>query len=204
MSKLSADFYQRENVLTISRELLGKVLCTRFDGYLTSGIIVETEAYAGVTDKASHAYGGKRTKRTDIMYATGGIAYVYLCYGIHHLFNVVTNVKGVPHAVLIRAIQPLEGIDLMLQRRKIKKLLPKLTAGPGILSKAMGISILNSGHSLLDKHIWIENSGNNNPMKNFKIISSPRVGVQYAGKDSLNPWRFRIKGNLWVSSANYK
>ncbi len=149
MSKLPVDFYQREDVITISRELLGKVLCTNVDGKLTTGIIVETEAYAGVTDRASHAYGGRQTRRTKTMYAPGGTAYVYLCYGIHHLFNVVTNMEGVPHAVLIRAIQPQDGIDIMLQRRNMKNLLAKLTSGPGILSKAMGISILNSGESLL-------------------------------------------------------
>ena len=201
MSKLQADFYQREDVLLISRELLGKVLCTQFDGNLTSGIIVETEAYAGVTDQASHAYGGRRTKRTETMYLSGGTVYVYLCYGIHHLFNIVTNKENIPHAVLIRAIQPQDGIKTMLQRRNMKKVLPKLAAGPGILSKAMGISVHISGHSLLDKQIWIENSGNN-LLKDFKIISSPRVGVQYAGKDASKPWRFRIKGNLWTSTAS--
>jgi len=201
MSKLSADFYQRDDVLLISRELLGKVLCTHFQGKLTNGIIVETEAYAGVTDKASHAYGGRRTKRTETMYASGGTAYVYLCYGIHHLFNVVTNIEGVPHAVLIRAIMPLDGIDIMLKRRYLKTISSKLTAGPGILSQAMDISVNNSGQSLLDKHIWIENRGNNNPLKTPKIITSPRVGVQYAGKDASNPWRFKIEGNPWVSSA---
>ena len=202
MSKLLADFYQREDVLTISQDLLGKILCTQIDGNLTTGMIVETEAYAGTTDRASHAYGGRRTNRTEIMYAPGGRAYVYLCYGIHHLFNVVTNVKDIPHAVLIRAIEPLEGIDLMLQRRNMKKLLPRLTSGPGILSKALGISILNSGNSLFDKHIWIENRGANNPLNNIKIISSPRVGIKYAGKDANNPWRLRIDKNPWVSSAN--
>ena len=132
MSKLGIDFYQREDILTISRQLLGKILCTNFNDKLTTGIIVETEAYAGVADRASHAYGDRRTNRTEVMYSPPGTAYVYLCYGIHHLFNVVTNGEGIPHAVLIRAIEPMEGIDIMLQRRKMNKLLPKLTAGPGI------------------------------------------------------------------------
>ena len=197
MSKLGIDFYQREDVLAISHELLGKVLCTNFNGSLTAGIIVETEAYAGVADRASHAYGSRRTNRTEVMYSPPGTAYVYLCYGIHHLFNVVTNVEGVPHAVLIRAIEPIEGIDIMLQRRKMSKLLPKLTAGPGILSQALGIQTIHSGISLLGDEIWIENI----KPKIFDIISSPRVGCQYAGKDAHNPWRFRIKGNKWVSSA---
>ena len=199
MSKLSADFYKRDDVLLISHELLGKVLCTNFHGKLTSGIIVETEAYGGITDKASHAYAGKRTKRTEIMYTKGGTAYVYLCYGIHHLFNVVTNLEGVPHAVLIRAIQPLDGIDIMLKRRNLKKISKRLTAGPGILSQAMGISIQNSGKTLLDKQIWIENKSN---QQIDNIIPSVRVGVQYAGKDALNPWRFQIAGNPWVSKTN--
>ena len=202
MSKLTLDFYYREDVLTISRELLGKVLYTNFHGKLTSGIIVETEAYAGITDKASHAYGGKRTKRTETMYASGGCAYVYLCYGMHHMFNVVTNVEGVPHAVLIRAVQPLDGIDIMLRRRNLENISNRLTAGPGILSQAMGISVHSSGQSLLDKQIWIENRENNNPLKDFKIISSPRVGVQYAGKDASNPWRFQVENSTWVSPAS--
>ena len=202
MSKLQADFYQREDVLLISRELLGKVLCTNFHDKLTSGIIVETEAYAGITDKASHAYGGRRTKRTQTMYTKGGTAYVYLCYGIHHMFNVVTNVEGVPHAVLIRSVQPLDGIDIMLQRRNLKNISNRLTAGPGILSQAMGISVHISGQSLLDKQIWIENREHNNTLKNFKIISSPRVGIQYAGKDVSNPWRFHVENSPWVSPAS--
>ena len=202
MSKLSADFYQRDDVLLISRELLGKVLCTNFHNKLTSGIIVETEAYGGITDKASHAYEGRQTKRTEIMYTKGGTAYVYLCYGIHHLFNVVTNVEGVPHAVLIRAVQPLDGIDIMLSRRNLKNISNRLTAGPGILSQAMGISVHISGQSLLDKQMWIENRENNNPLKDFNIISSPRVGVQYAGKDASNPWRFQVENSPWVSPAS--
>ena len=204
MSKLGTDFYQREDVLAISRQLLGKVLCTSFNGSHTAGIIVETEAYAGIDDMASHAYGGRRTKRTETMYAPAGTAYVYLCYGIHHLFNVVTNVVGVPHAVLIRAIEPMEGIDIMLQRRKMDPLKTNLTAGPGILSQALGISTQHSRISLLGDNIWIEDnhpSDSYNKPKNFDIISSPRVGCQYAGKDAHNPWRFRIKGNKWVSPA---
>ena len=201
MSKLQADFYQEEDVLAISKKFLGKILCTQFDGHFTSGIIVETEAYSGETDRASHAYGGRRTRRTEVMYAPGGTTYIYLCYGIHHLFNVVTNREGIPHAILIRALEPLEGIDIMLKRRNMKKLLPRLTAGPGILSQALGISIYNSGISLLDNQIWIEDNSNNNPIGDFKIISSPRVGCEYAGEDANNPWRFRINGNPWVSPA---
>ena len=205
MSKLTSDFYQKEDVLAISRELLGKVLCTNFHGKLTTDIIVETEAYAGVNDRASHAYGGRRTTRIETMYAPVGTAYVYLCYGIHHLFNVVTNVEGTPHAVLIREVEPLKGIDIILQRRKMSKLLSKLTAGPGILSQALGIQKFHSGISLLGNKIWIED---NHPSDRSKrsdwfnhTITSPRVGCQYAGEDANNLWRFRIKGNRWVSPA---
>ena len=144
------------------------------------------------------------------MYSPACTAYVYLCYGIHHLFNVVTSLESVPHAVLIRAIEPIEGIDIMLQRRNMSKLLPKLTAGPGIFSQALGITTQHSGTSLLGNNIWIEDNhpsdrlkrsdGYNKP-KNFDIISGPRVGCQYAGKDAHKPWRFRIKGNKWVGPA---
>ena len=200
MSKLPADFYQREDILVISRELLGKVLCTNFHGKLTSGIIVETEAYAGVTDKASHAYGGRRTKRTETMYAKGGSAYVYLCYGIHHLFNIVTNKENIPHAVLIRAIQPLDGIEIMLQRRNKKKVDQSLTAGPGSLTRALGITVKDSGTLLMNNLIWLEDQ--NFQIKNQDILASPRVGVQYAGEDAQKPWRFQIKNNPLVSLAS--
>ena len=200
MSKLQADFYQREDVLVISRELLGKVLCTNFHGKLTSGIIVETEAYAGITDKASHAYNGRRTKRTETMYAKGGSAYVYLCYGIHHLFNIVTNKENIPHAVLIRAIQPRDGIEIMLQRRNKKKVDQSLTTGPGSLTRALGITVKDSGTFLMDNLIWLEDQNIN--YTNQDILATPRVGVQYAGKDAQNPWRFQVENSPWVSPAS--
>ena len=200
MSKLPAKFYKRGDVLAISKELLGKVLCTQFDDNLTSGIIVETEAYAGETDRASHAYGGKRTQRTEIMYASGGKTYIYLCYGIHHLFNVVTNIEGIPHAILIRAIKPTKGIEIMLQRRNKKKVTPSLTAGPGALTQALGITVVNSGISLKGNLIWLEDQ--NIFYSNQNIIASPRVGVQYAGKDAQNSWRFRIENSPYVSPAH--
>ena len=200
MSKLPTKFYERGDILAISRELLGKVIYTQFDGKLTSGIIVETEAYAGETDRASHAYGGKRTHRTEIMYASGGKTYIYLCYGIHHLFNVVTNIEGIPHAILIRAIKPTKGIEIMLQRRNKKKVTPSLAAGPGALTQALGITVVNSGISLKDNLIWLEDQ--NIFYSNQNIIASPRVGVQYAGKDAQNFWRFRIENSPYVSPAH--
>ena len=200
MSKLPADFYQREDVLAISQDLLGKVLYTQFDGNLTSGIIVETEAYAGVTDQASHAYGGRRTKRTETMYAKGGSAYVYLCYGIHHLFNIVTNKENIPHAVLIRAIQPRDGIKIMLQRRNKKKEDHSLTAGPGSLTQALGITVKDSGTLLMGNFIWLEDQ--NIQINNQDILATPRVGVQYAGEDAQNPWRFQVEISPWMNPAS--
>jgi DNA-3-methyladenine glycosylase len=148
MKKLPAAFYQRKNVLTVAKDLLGKILVTKFEGIETSGRIVEVEAYNGIADRASHAYGGRRTNRNEVMYAQGGLAYVYLCYGIHHLFNVVTNTKHTPHAILIRAIEPVKGIDKMLQRTGKKKPDSAITKGPGNVSKALGISTAHSGYSL--------------------------------------------------------
>ena len=200
MSKLPAKFYERGDVLAISRELLGKVLYTQFDDKLTSGIIVETEAYAGETDRASHAYEGKRTQRTEVMYASGGTAYIYLCYGIHHLFNVVTNFEGIPHAVLIRAIEPKDGIEIMLQRRNKKIVNQSLTAGPGALTQALGITVANSGASLKDNLIWLEDQ--NIFYSNQDIITGPRVGIQYAGKDAQKSWRFQIENSSYVSPAH--
>src|SRR6476620_7854354 len=145
MTKLREAFYQRRNVVQIAKELLGKVLCTRIDAIYTSGIIVETEAYAGITEQASLYYGDRKTLKTRVMYSNGGNAYVYLCYGIHHLFNVVTHVEGTPHAVLVRAVEPLEGIEHMVERRGKDKADFTLTSGPGSLSQALGIHFSNSG-----------------------------------------------------------
>lgn len=186
-------FYTRTDVVLIAKDLLGKVLVTNFKGMLTTGIITETEAYAGVTDKASHAYNGRRTKRTEVMYHEGGLAYVYLCYGIHHLFNVVTNFADVPHAVLIRSIEPLDGIDIMLKRRNKQKLSPILTSGPGSLSVALGIHYSYSGISLQSNNIYLEDRGI--LIDPGDIIATSRIGVAYAAEDALLLYRFLIKGN---------
>jgi DNA-3-methyladenine glycosylase len=188
--KLDESFYIRKDVVKISRELLGKVLVTNFQGKITAGIITETEAYEGVTDKASHAYGNRRTQRTEIMYSKGGKAYVYLCYGIHSLFNVVTNKENIPHAVLVRAVFPVEGVDVMRKRRKVKIPDKKLTAGPGTVSQALGIHYLNSGENLMGNKIWVEDRGIKVPSSQIQI--SKRIGVDYAGKDALLPYRFVI------------
>jgi DNA-3-methyladenine glycosylase len=195
--KLKTEFYIRTDVVQIARELLGKVLVTSIEGQRCEAIITETEAYAGVTDKASHAYGGRLTARTRPIYLRGGHAYVYLCYGIHHLFNVVTNIEGVPDAVLIRGVEPIKGIPLMMKRRGHQELKPALTQGPGALSVAMGIQTIHSGLQLTNKTIWINDAAQT--IAEQDIIASPRVGVAYAAEDALRPYRFRIKGNKWVS-----
>ncbi len=184
---LPRSFYVRDKVVNIAHELLGKVLVTNLNGRRTSGMITETEAYAGRTDRASHAYAGRRTARNEPMYAQGGRAYVYLCYGIHHLFNVVTNLEGEPHAVLIRGIHPLEGQDAMLARRGGTKL---TTNGPGTLSVALGIRTAHSGTDLLSGPIRIEDHGV--PVPDGAIVIGPRIGVEYAGPDALLPYRFRV------------
>jgi len=186
--KLSLEFYLREDVVRISRELLGKVLCTKLGGQVTQAIITETEAYAGVSDKASHAYGGRRTKRTEPLYARGGTAYVYLCYGIHHLFNVVTNKTGTPHAVLIRAGEPFEGRELMQKRRGKQHNERSLLLGPGSLSQALGITTELTGTNLLGDQIWIED--HKISVADEDIASGPRVGIDYADEDAARPYRF--------------
>lgn len=197
--KLPEKFYQREDVLQVSRELLGKYLFTRINGAVTGGMIVETEAYRGPEDRASHAWNGRLTNRTRVMYAPGGLAYVYLCYGIHYLFNVVTSVQDVPHAVLVRAIEPTEGIGTQLERRKMTVLQPRITAGPGALCMALGIDRELNGASLLSDSIWIEERGTVIESKDIK--TGPRVGVAYAGEHALRPWRFSIRENKFVSKA---
>ena len=196
---LPVSFYTRKDVTRIAKDLLGKVLVTEFEGQYTSGMIVETEAYAGASDKASHAFGNRRTKRTEIMYKEGGAAYVYIIYGLYHLFNVVTHEAEIPHAVLVRAIEPLEGIDIMLKRRKQETLKPMLTAGPGALSAALGIHTRHTGYDLQGPEIYIEDRGIKIPAKH--IIAGARVGVGYAQEDALLPYRFHVKDNPYVSKA---
>jgi DNA-3-methyladenine glycosylase len=196
MNKLGTAFYQQEDVVKTAKQLLGKILVTQLDGFRTSGIITETEAYAGIVDKASHAWNNRRTKRTEIMYMPGGVAYVYLCYGIHYLFNVTTNVADVPHAVLIRAIEPVDGIDIM--KLRYGKTPPLFTAGPGSLSKALGINALLNGASLTGNRVWIEGAED---IHENKILTGSRVGVSYAGDDAYLPYRFSIMDNRWVSKG---
>jgi len=189
--KLPLEFYTHNDVLSITRSLLGKYLFTCIDGIITGGYIVEAEAYNGIIDKASHAYGDRQTKRTKTMYMQGGIAYVYLCYGIHEMFNVVTSVEGQPHAVLIRGIVPTDGIDVMMARRNLSVFKPAITNGPGSVAKALGISRQMNANSLSGDAIWIEDRGLS--FTDEEIVAAPRIGVDYAKEDALLPYRFYVK-----------
>lgn len=195
--KLPLSYYLNQDVIYLAKDLLGKVLFTEIDGHTTAGIIVETEAYFGVQDKASHAYGGRRTDRTETLYSQGGVSYVYLCYGIHHLFNIVTSVEGEPHAVLIRAIEPLAGKEIMELRRNMSAAKTAISSGPGSAAKALGIDRSFNKKDLTENEIWIEDHGMR--YSSDAIIAGPRIGVAYAQEDAFLPWRFYVKGNKYVS-----
>jgi DNA-3-methyladenine glycosylase len=193
--KLNALYFQNTDTLALSKDLLGKFLCSNINGKLTAGMIMETEAYLGADDHASHAFGSHRTKRTEVMYLEGGHLYVYLCYGIHTLLNIVSHQADEPHAILIRALKPEDGIETMLKRRHMIKPNSKLTSGPGALSQALGITTKLTGEPL-GKTVWIEDRGIHISKQN--IIASPRVGVAYAKEDALLPYRFRIKTRVML------
>lgn len=195
-SKLPRDFYTRPNVVTVARDLLGKLLVVPAKtGTRVSGIIVETEAYRGPLDRAAHSYGGRRTRRTEPMYGIGGTAYVFFVYGMYHQFNVVTNAADIPHAILIRAVEPVEGIKLMRKRRHGQ---PdrNLTNGPGKLCIAMGIDRRLDGADLLGDRVWLEDASR---IGRSQIASGPRIGIDYAEEWADKPWRFWIKNNPFVS-----
>jgi DNA-3-methyladenine glycosylase len=194
MSKLPLKYFQQDDVVALSKDILGKVLYTKINGKITAGIITETEAYTGINDKASHAYGGKITKRNEVMYRNGGVAYVYLCYGLHCLFNVVTNIKNIPHAILIRSVYPIVGIEEILRRRNLKHLSKNITIGPGKVTQALGINLSHNGILLNGKQIWIEDRGIIIPEN--KINVGTRIGVDYAQEDALLPYRF------WVNHSD--
>jgi len=202
MKKLPLQFYLRPDVLLIARELIGKIITTEIDGVTTSGRIVETEAYIGLTDKASHSFGGRRTARNEYMYANAGTAYVYICYGMHHLFNVVTNEKDIPDAVLIRAVEPVAGIDIMLKRTGKKKFDNTLTKGPGNAARALGITKTHSGVNLLRSGICIVED--TVKINEHMIGTSKRIGVEGAGIAADYPYRFYLKGNRFVSGTPTK
>jgi DNA-3-methyladenine glycosylase len=198
--KLTEQYYLGNDVVAISKNLLGKYLFTCIDGVTTGGYIVETEAYNGIIDKASHSYGNRITPRTKTMFMQGGIAYVYLCYGIHEMFNIVTSVEGQPHAILIRAVHPTEGLEAMQVRRNMPVVKPTITAGPGSVAKALGISRNINAISLQSDTLWIEDRGLN--FTDEQITSGPRIGVSYAAKDASLPYRFYVKGDVYVSKPN--
>lgn len=193
--KLQPSFYHRRNVTTIARDLLGKVLITSIKGQVSSGIIVETEAYSW-KERGCHAYNGRKTLRNEVMFDAGGKAYVYLCYGMHHLFNVVTNREGIAEAVLIRAVEPLQGMEIMIERRGDVPV-HQLTSGPGKLTRALGIDRSWNGKVLWNDEVWIEDIGRKVFGKQLKV--SKRIGIDYAGEDANLLWRFSIRDNKWVS-----
>ncbi len=186
--RISIDYFQKDDVVGLAKDLLGKYIFTKIDGQLAGGIITETEAYNGVKDKASHSFGGRRTARNEMMYHAGGVAYVYLCYGMHRMMNIVTNKEDIPDAILLRAIFPTHGEELMLQRLGYNKMSSKLTNGPGKLSKALGINMIHNGIKLNSPQLWLEDHGVK--FEDEQIQIGPRIGVDYAGEDALLPYRF--------------
>ena len=196
MNKIPREFYTRSNVLEVARDLLGKKLVVlNKNGARVAGIIVETEAYRGPEDRASHAYNGRRTNRTETMYGIGGTAYVYFVYGMYHQFNIVTNVADVPHAILVRAVEPAEGLDIMRRRRSGRSEY-ELTSGPGRLCLALGIDRRLDKADLLGERVWIEEGVSISPRQ---IARGPRVGIDYAESWITKPWRFWVRDNPFVS-----
>lgn len=187
---IPTNYFRNDDVVYLAKDLIGKYLFTQIGGQIAGGIITETEAYKGTTDKASHAYNGRRTNRNEMMYADGGIIYVYMCYGIHYLLNIVTNCADIPDAILIRSILPTHGEELMLQRTGKSTVVPTLTQGPGKVSKALGIHLSHNGCALNSDLIWIEDRQLTIP--DNAIVASPRIGVGYAGEDALLPYRFYL------------
>ena len=195
--KLSRSFYTRGDALSVARALLGKRLVVPAPtGERVSGRVVEVEAYMGAGDRASHAYGNRRTPRTERMYAEGGCVYVYFVYGLHHQFNVVTGAAGVPEAVLVRAVEPLEGIERM-RRRRPGRPDRELTSGPGKLCRAFCLDLTYNGEDLVaGRRVWLEDA---EPVPPEDVASGPRVGVDYAGADALLPYRLWLRDNPYVS-----
>ncbi|WP_339685554.1 DNA-3-methyladenine glycosylase [uncultured Nonlabens sp.] len=196
--KLPQSYYLQDDVVVIARDLIGKKILSVMGGELTSGIITETEAYRGYDDKACHAHLGRFTERTKIMYEEGGVAYVYLCYGIHHLFNIITNSKDRADAVLIRAVEPLAGIEVMLERRSKDQLDKTLTSGPGNFTKAFGLDRSHYGADLTGDQVWIEED-KSLALKAEEISVSKRIGIDYAEEDKDLPWRFYLNSSIYVS-----
>jgi DNA-3-methyladenine glycosylase len=195
--KIERDFYLRDDSVQIAQDLVGKLLVVSADGNRVSGMIVETEAYMGVTDKAAHSYGGRRTARNEITYALGGHVYVFFIYGMYYQLNFVTGPEEHPHVVLIRAVEPIDGIEIM-RTRHWQMPDNNLTSGPGKLCIAFGIDRSLNGEDLLGEKIWLEE------YKNFskdEIAVGKRIGIDYAAEDAEKPWRFWVKDNQFVSKT---
>ena len=204
MALLPRSFFTRTDVVQIAKDLLGKVIVSNLDGLYTAGMIVETEAYRAPDDKGCHAYQNKLTTRTSTMFEVGGTSYVYICYGIHDLFNVVTGPKGIAHAVLIRAIEPVDGVEHMIERRGMAKAKKEIVNGPGKFTKAMNITKAQNNISLLTKtnNLWIEDRGIQ--VDHTDLVSGPRVGMGRSVAECSNwPWRFRVKDNKWTSKPDH-
>ena len=194
--KLPREFYLRDDTLRIARDLLGKILVVPTEtGERISGMIVETEAYLGAIDKAAHSYGNRRTPRTEMMFAAGGTVYIFFIYGMYFQFNIVAGAVDSPHAILIRAVEPVEGIEIMRERRGQMKD-ANLTSGPGKLCIALGIDKAFNGADLLGERVWLEEGKS---FSGAKVSSGKRIGIDYAEEFAEKPWRFWVKDNLFVS-----
>jgi DNA-3-methyladenine glycosylase len=203
MKQLPKKFFDRHDVVQIAMELLGKLVITNIDGKDTGGRIVETEAYVGLVDKASHSFNGRRTPKNEHMYCSPASSYIYICYGMHQMLNIITNKKDIPDAILIRAIEPLIGLDIMLARSGKAVIDHTLTKGPGNVGKALGLTKANSGKDLMNGEIKLYSDDESN-IKKASIGISKRIGVESAGADGLLPYRFYIKGNKYVSGRPVK
>lgn len=199
--KLNISFYRRDTLL-VAKELLGKKLVHKINGKILSGIIVETEAYMGIQDKAAHSYGGRKTERTKVMFEAGGVSYIYFIYGLYYCFNVVTAEEGIPQAVLIRALQPVEGIEdmaLLRVNKNIKELTKKqiinIANGPAKLCSALKLDKTLNAVNLTSDILYIEDVNYNN----FEIVETTRIGIDYAEEAKYYPWRFYIKDNPYIS-----
>ena len=199
---LKPEFYRRREVLEIAQDLLGMVLLSRVDGKETKGIIVETEAYKAPEDRGSHAFGNLRTKRTEVMFQNGGCAYVYLCYGIHQMFNIVTSIEGEAHAILVRALKPISGERTMIERRAMHQSSFNISNGPGKLTMALGIDRRHNGTNLWDHDSLLTISDEGFRVSRKSIIKGPRVGIAYAKEWAKMPWRFRIRNSSWTSKPD--
>ncbi len=207
--KLPRNFYLNEDTISVARDLLGKLLVVPDEnGNRISGMIVETEAYLGPADRAAHSFGGRRTPRNEVMYGAAGHVYVFFIYGMYYQFNVVCGRVDTPHAILIRAVEPVEGIETMRERRGFlsepgaiatgSRRDKNLTSGPGKLCIALNIDKTLNGEDLLAKKVWLED---HRTFTDDEIATGPRVGIDYAGEDAEKPWRFCVKGNEFVSKS---